>query len=275
MKVLKCTDLANEIKLFASSAVSLNNVKPKVVILKANNDKASATYVKRKMETMCECGIDSELIEFEPWIETDYVVEEIARLNDDKDVTGIIVQMPLYPFLDSFEILEAISPMKDIDCLTSKNIGLMMKGEPRVLPATPVGVISFLETITEIDGKNVLILGRSEIVGLPLSVMLTQENATVTLAHSHSEYDVNAYDIVISAIGVGESVLVTNPNTICIDVGISYKEVDGKRVQIGDFDINNPLFNCKLVTAPKGGTGILTSSTVCLSAVKLAVMQQQ
>ena len=275
MEIVKCNDLAQEIRAYATYAVEGRGLKPKVAIVKANNDSASSTYVKRKMESMKECGIDSELIELPQCVTTEDVMNEIASLNHDDTVTGIIVQMPLYPHLDCFEILEEISPIKDVDCLTSKNMGLLMKGKPRVMPATPVGIMSFLETVTEVEGKNVLILGRSEIVGLPLSIMLQQENATVTLAHSYSEYDVNAYDIVVSAMGIGESIVVTNPNTICIDVGIRYKEVDGKLVQIGDFDIHHPSFDCKLVTAPKGGTGILTSATVCINAVRLAMDQQK
>ena len=271
MNIIGCSDLANEIKKKASIIVEENNLKPVVAIIKVNADKASATYVKRKMESMESCGIDSTLIELEESFTTEQVKNVVRQVSNLEYITGVIVQMPVPKHINVFEVLEAIPPEKDVDCLTSKNLGLLAKGQANILPATPRGIVEFLKRNTDLEGADVLMIGRSEIVGLPLSLMLQQENATVTLAHSRSKYNVNSYDIVISAIGKGESVVVENPKSICIDVGINFKTVDGKLKQIGDFDIEHPYFECKMVTAPKGGIGILTSAMVCLNATELAL----
>lgn len=267
MNIVGCLDLANEIKAKASAMVEENSLKPVVAIIKINKDKASATYVKRKRESMKSCGIESFLIELEEDSTTETVKDTVREISALDNITGVIVQMPVPKQIDIFEVLEEIPPEKDVDCLTSKNLGLLAKGQANILPATPRGIVEFLRRNTDLEGANVLMIGRSEIVGLPLSLMLQQENATVTLAHSKSRFYVNSYDIVISAIGKGESVLVENPKAICIDVGINFR--DGK--QVGDFDINHPYFECKMVTAPKGGIGILTSSMVCLNATELAL----
>lgn len=271
MNIVGCLDLANETKAKASAMVEEHDLKPMVAIIKVNRDKASSTYVKRKRESMKSCGIESTLIELEESFTTEQVKNVVREISGLEHITGVIVQMPVPKHIDVFEVLEVIPPEKDVDCLTSKNLGLLAKGQANILPATPRGVMEFLRRNTELEGANVLMIGRSEIVGLPLSLMLQQENATVTLAHSRSRYDVNRYNIVISAIGKGESILVENPRAICIDVGINFKEVDGKIKQIGDFDINHPYFECEMVTAPKGGIGILTSAMVCLNATELAL----
>lgn len=276
MEIIKCNDLAEDIKHKAKEIVHLNNLKPHVIILQVGDNKASNTYVKRKIETMNECGVEAEVIRLSDCTTTYKLQEIIKILNECETTTGIIVQLPLPKHINVFEVLETISPIKDIDCLTSKNLGLLAKGKSYIEPATPRGVIRLLDSkLGTLDGLSVLMIGRSEIVGLPLSLMLTQKNCTVTLAHSYSEYNVNDYDIVISAIGRGESIVVNNPNTICIDVGINYKQVDGKMKQIGDFDIENESFDCKWVSSPKGGTGILTSATVCLNAVELTMKQKE
>lgn len=271
MNIVGCLDLANEIKAKASAMVEENLLKPIVAIIKVNVDKASATYVKRKRESMKSCGIDSVLVELEESSTTENVKQVVREISELEHITGVIVQMPVPKHINVFEVLEAIPPEKDVDCLTSKNLGLLAKGQANILPATPRGIVEFLKRNTDLEGADVLMIGRSEIVGLPLSLMLQQENATVTLAHSRSRYDVNRYNIIISAIGKGESIVIENPKAICVDVGINFKEVDGKLKQIGDFDIEHPYFECKMVTAPKGGIGILTSAMVCLNATELAL----
>lgn len=271
MNIVGCLDLANEIRAKASKMVEENGLKPIVAIVKVNADKASATYVKRKRESMKSCGIESVLVELEENSTTEEVRRVVREVSQVEYITGVIVQMPVPKHINVFEILEEIPPEKDVDCLTSRNLGLLAKGQANILPATPRGIVEFLKRTTDLEGADILMIGRSEIVGLPLSLMLQQENATVTLAHSRSKYDVNRYNIVISAIGKGESIVVENPKTICVDVGINFKEVDGKFKQIGDFDIEHPYFECKMVTAPKGGIGILTSAMVCLNATELAL----
>lgn len=269
-QILDCREFAKNIETYAKELIEEHNLENKVsvVVIKMNEDSSSNTYVNAKCRKLNNNNIKATVDYVDVNKNTDDLIEIINKHNKDESITGIVLQMPVPKHIDVFKALEAIDPLKDLDCLTSTNIGLLIKNKPRILPATPKGIMHLFNHLDiMLTGKNVLMLGRSEIVGLPLSILLQQSNSTVTLAHSKSCYDPNNYDIVISAIGQAESILVTNPNTICIDVGINF--IDG--VQVGDFDIKNPKFNCKFVTSPKGGTGAITSSTICLSAVELLI----
>lgn len=270
MREIDCKDIANKIKEDVKCSISkltdANYRKPKLVIIQVGNDYASTKYVNNKINACKFVGIESEHIVIDANARTLDVLKIISDLNDDSNIDGIIVQLPLPKHMDENMITQFVSNEKDIDCLTATNIGWMSiskKEDRNVLPCTPAGIMEiFKSEMIDLKGKSVLVIGRSNIVGKPMATILTNSDATVTLAHSHSRYNVNDYDIVISAIGKPKHIVVKNKDAILIDVGIN--SLDGKLV--GDFDIEN--CECKAYTPVPGGVGPLTVAMVCKNVFK-------
>lgn len=189
------------------------------------------------------------------------VIKEIHRLNEDDTVQGIILQLPLPKHLDEKKIIKEISVKKDIDCLTFESQGKLYMGEPGFLPCTPNSVVTLIKSLNiDINGKNVVVLGRSNIVGKPVAQLLLNENATVTICHSKTK-DLKEVckraDILVVAIGrpkfIDESYV--NENAVIIDVGTS--RFEGKIT--GDVDFDKVIDNCSALTPVPGGVGALTT----------------
>ena len=262
---VQCKDFKEQILQELKKEVDSLQGRPKLTVIQVGDNPASNKYVGNKLRTCESIGIQTSLIKLEETTTEEELVQAIRVFNQGNS-NGTIVQLPLPKHIDSNKVMQSISPMKDVDCLTEVNIGKLHSGIPFVYPCTPLGCMKILEEQLEVDltGKNVLMLGRSNIVGRPLATMLEQRNATVTLAHSKSKVNYNEYDIVISAIGQAKAIKVNNPNAILIDVGINFDE-NGK--MCGDFDLDNSMF--KYATTTPNGTGQLTCAMVCHNVIEL------
>lgn len=230
-----------------------------LAIISVGNDSASKVYINNKIKAANMLGIDLRLHNYEE-TDNETIVNLINDLNNDDSVNGIIVQLPLPSYLDKDLILNSISYKKDVDCLTDVNIGKLHSGKPYIIPCTPKGIIDLIDYYNiDVGGKNVLVIGRSNLVGKPIASLLTNRNATVTIAHSKSnnlkKLCLNN-DIIISC--VGKAKLITedmiNDNSIIIDVGIN--RIDNKLC--GDADFANVCNKCSYITPVPGGVGPMT-----------------
>ena len=243
-----------------------NKRRPYLIIITVGEDPASKVYVRNKIKAAEEVGIDTfhfpmgVLDDGSPT--TEYVQGIIAKLNADDEVDGIMVQLPLPKHLNERAIIDAIDPSKDVDGLTTTNIGRLRSGQPCFQPCTARGIIDLLDYYgIEIDGKDVTIIGRSNIVGKPLADLMMDRGATVTQCHSHTK-DLTLHcggaDIVVSAVGkpkfIGKEELWTTTDVV-IDVGINRDE-NGKLC--GDVDFEVAKCYCEHITPVPGGVGPMT-----------------
>ena len=249
-----------------------NGVNPKLVVIHANQDAASDVYISKKRKMCEELGILEEEYDFDEDVKQEEILELLNKLNNDNSVHGILVQLPIYNHLDTTEILEAISPKKDVDGFHPVNIGKVMQGVGGIAPCTPKGVMTILDELNiEIEGKNATVIGRSIIVGRPMASLLLNRGATVTTCHSKTqdlkEHTKNA-DILIVAVGKPHLVTadMVKEDAVVIDVGIN--RVDGKLV--GDIDTENVSKKAKYITPVPGGVGLTTVYTLMENVIELA-----
>lgn len=265
-KLLDCRFLQAEVKDNVRAEIAKLDIKPSLQIVQVGDNPDSNKYVAQKIKHCTDVGIEARLSKFASCT-TEELISCINYLNEDEAVNGIIVQLPLPSNIDTRKVLDSISPLKDVDCLTTVNMGMLVQGRPFVEPCTPLGIVKLLERIEySLVGQDVLMIGRSEIVGKPLSSMLTTRNATVTLAHSKTkdlQSKINNADIIITAIGKAKYIKVSNPNALVIDVGINFE--DGKLV--GDFNADQSTF--EMATKVPNGVGALTTSMVCHNTIQL------
>ena len=262
---LVLNDLINEIKIVT------NKIKrpPSLNIILVGDNPASLTYVQSKLKKCSEIGINGNLIKQSKDVKDQDISILIDRLNKDKKVDGIILQLPIPTHLNDRKLIETINPLKDVDGLTSSNIGLLSTGNPRFIPATAYGIMEILrkeKIVTQ--GKRIVVIGRSDIVGKPMVAILSgkDENATVTLCHSKtvnlSDHTINA-DIVIVA--VGKTNILTGSmikdGAVVIDVGINRVKnenaVRGYNI-VGDADLSSIKEKASLYTPVPGGVGPMT-----------------
>ena len=235
------------------------NVGLAVIII--GQDPASKVYVKNKINACKETNIQSFLYELDANISQDYVLNLIDTLNKDDNVNGILVQLPIPKHLDKEEILSRIAVAKDVDGFSAEQAGKMFLGEEALVSCTPQGIIELLKAYNvEIEGKNAVVVGRSNIVGKPVATLLLQENATVTVCHSKtknlSQFTSNA-DILVTAIGKAKFVtkdMIKN-GAVIVDAGINRDE-SGKLC--GDVDFDDVFDKCSLITPVPGGVGPMT-----------------
>ena len=275
-KIIDGKKIASEIKEELRQEVEkLKNsgICPGLAVIIIGNDPASEVYVKSKKKTALELGMNSWVYELEENISQEEVFELIKKLNEDKNVHGILVQLPLPKHLDEEAIIESINPQKDVDCFHPENVGRLAIGIGKLLSCTPAGIIELLKRENvEIVGKNCVVIGRSNIVGKPLSLMLINKNATVTVCHSRT-FDLASHtkkaDILISA--AGKPGLITadmvRPGALVIDVGINRK-ADGKLT--GDVDFEKVKEVADAITPVPGGVGPMTIIMLMKNTIKAA-----
>lgn len=246
--------------------------KPTLAVILVGENPASQIYVRNKKKTAEKLGINSLSIEYPADISEKELVAKIEELNNDKNVTAILVQLPLPKHINKNKVIDAILPQKDVDGLTPYNLGKLFSGEkPYVYPCTPKGILLLLDEYNiELDGKNIVVIGRSNLVGKPVAQMLLNRNATVTMCHSHtknlSEITKTA-DIVVSAVGknvIGEKML--KSNCVVIDVGI-FRDENGKIS--GDVDFENVSKVTAYISPVPGGVGPMTIASLMLNTVEL------
>lgn len=253
-------------------------VTPGLAVIMVGNNQASKTYVRNKKMACEKAGIKSEEYLLPEDASEKEILNLIDKLNATKEVSGILVQLPLPPHLDSKTICERISPLKDVDAFTSKNIGDLFKGDAKFLPCTPAGILEILkhENIN-LAGKHCVIIGRSNIVGKPLALLLIQNDATVTVCHSKTknlEGICKLADIVICAVGKEKFLKkeMVKPGAVVIDVGINRDE-NGKLCGDADFENLEPI--CSKITPVPGGVGPMTVAMLVKNAAKAAEIQNK
>lgn len=234
--------------------------KPKLVIIRIGDDFASGKYVANKIKRCSEVGIDSQIIHLKENITQLEVEKTILKLNEDKDITGILLQLPIPKHLDEDYLTNLIKDEKDVDGFTIANMGKLSLGLDGNIACTPRGVITLLKEFNiDIESKDVLIINRSNIVGKPLAQLFLKENATVTIAHSKTKnlkQKIALSDIVVSAVGKANFLSADDfeDNTTIIDVSINFNEL-GKMcgdVNKEDYDILINEKNCNLTPVPNG-----------------------
>lgn len=245
--------------------------KPCLAVILVGENQASVTYVKNK-EKACEvCGITSEKYNLPDTASEDEVLSLIDRLNRDDNVDGILCQLPLPSHIDEKKIINAISPDKDVDGFSPVSVGRLVTGDDGFVSCTPAGILDLLKSVdTPISGRHCVVIGRSNIVGKPVSLLMLRENATVTVCHSRTENladEVRRADIVIAAVGKRKFVTadMIKPGATVIDVGINRDE-NGKLC--GDVDFDNVAPLCRAITPVPGGVGPMTVAMLMKNTVK-------
>ncbi len=234
--------------------------KPGIVVIQVGNDEASNVYVKNKEKTALDLGCNFEHIKFEEDTPEDVLLGKIDKLNEDSNVDGIIVQMPLPKHLNTNLIQNRVSYKKDIDGLTDINAGLLFHNKDSLIPCTPKGIMEMLDYYNiSVSGKHVVIVGRSELVGRPLMSLMLNNNATVTICHSYTnnmEKITKKADILICAVGKKHIITkeMVKKGAVVIDVGINRE--DGKLY--GDVDFDNVKDKASYITPVPGGVGQMT-----------------
>lgn len=263
-KIISGTDLAKKLRTEIKEEATIlqqKGITPTLAVVLVGDNKASKSYVNSKHKACLENNINSVKIELDENISTDSLLNEIEKLNNDSEVHGILVQLPLPKHIDAEQILNAVSPQKDVDGFHPINVGKLVIGEAKLIPCTPLGILEMIKsTGDEIDGKLALVIGRSNIVGKPISTLLLQNNATVITAHSKTknlDSLLEQADIIVSCVGsahflTGEEKV--KETVTIIDVGNNYK--DGKLV--GDVNLENFMGKVKYISPVPGGVGPLT-----------------
>lgn len=254
---------------------------PHLAAILVGNDGASMSYVNAKVKACEEIGFESTLIRYDSSVSEEILLAKVRALNLDKSIDGFIVQLPLPPQINELKITQAIDPLKDVDGFHPQNLGNMVVSLPGFLPATPMGILELIKRMKiETEGKNCVIIGRSNIVGMPLSIMLGRNsypgNCTVTLAHSKtknlSEVCLKA-DIIIAAIGQPNFIKagMVKKGAVVIDVGTTRVE-DSSRERgwrlIGDVDYENVAPLCSYISPVPGGVGPMTIASLMMNTLK-------
>ncbi len=259
-------EIAEKVK----SIVEKSGKRPHLAAILVGNDGASQTYVGHKEKACAQVGFKSTLLRFDSTITQEFLISEIKKINEDKDIDGLIVQLPLPKHIDEQAIIEAIDPKKDVDGFHPENVGRMVIGLPSFVSATPDGIMELLARY-EIDtkGKHCVILGRSNIVGRPMSNLLSQKSSpgdcTVTMCHSRTK-DIKSHtlqaDIIVAALGVPEFLKgdMVKEGAVVIDVGITRVEADTKTGfrLVGDVKFDEVAPKCSYITPVPGGVGPMT-----------------
>jgi methylenetetrahydrofolate dehydrogenase (NADP+)/methenyltetrahydrofolate cyclohydrolase len=269
-------NLREQIKMEVNQLRNSGIKVPHLAAILVGSDGASMTYVAAKEKDCKEVGFDSTVLKFDANISEAELLEEVKKINNNNDIDGLIVQLPLPNHINEKKITETIDWHKDVDGFHPMNVGLMFKGLPCFLPATPFGIIKLLEYYNiETTGKSCVVIGRSDIVGKPMSAMMLQKNCTVTVCHSKTK-DLSSYtqqaDIVIAALGIPEFLKgnMIKEGAIIIDVGITRvadnTTKSGYRLK-GDVAFDECVAKASWITPVPGGVGPMTRIALLLNTL--------
>ena len=288
-KLLLGKEVASNVIQKISNTISdlkSSNIVPKLAAILIGNNSASQIYVTSKAKFFIKNNCESETFKFNSDVSEQKVLDCIQNLNKDTSVHGILVQLPLPEDFNDEKILSAISPSKDVDGFHPYNVGKLFSGNPSFIPCTPHGIIKILDYYNiETNGKDCVIIGRSNIVGKPMFALLSQKfsrgNSTVTICHSRTK-DLKSYtqnaDIIVSAIGVPNFLKedMVKENATIIDVGINRIEDDslkkGYRI-VGDVDLDSMIDKVSYITPVPGGVGPMTIAMLLYNTVLSAQSQ--
>lgn len=278
--------IKNSLKLEVAQLSTSGKTVPHLVAVLVGNNGASETYVSAKVKACLEVGFKSTLIRFENTISSLKLLDAITELNGDPDVDGILVQLPLPEHISSEEVINAIDPLKDVDGFHPNTIGKMVLGQPTFIPATPYGILLLLEHYKiQTKGKHAVVIGRSNIVGRPMSILLSGSgnpgNCTVTICHSQTtnlKEICTTADIIIAALGRPDFLKedMVKEGTVVIDVGITripdVSKKSGYKIR-GDVDFENVAPKCSFITPVPGGVGPMTIAALMKNTFKACAMK--
>jgi methylenetetrahydrofolate dehydrogenase (NADP+)/methenyltetrahydrofolate cyclohydrolase len=279
MQILNGNEVAKQIKLEIKAEVEQlvanGSKKPHLAAILVGNDVASMTYVAAKAKDCEQVGFDSTVLRFDASITEAELLNEVEKINNNPEIDGLIVQLPLPKHINEKKVTETIKWQKDVDGFHPYNVGLMFKGLPCYLPATPFGIIKLLEHYNiETTGKNCVVIGRSDIVGKPMSALMLNKNCTVTICHSKT-VDINSFtqkaDILIAAVGIPNYVKseMVKQGAVVIDVGITRVDDSTEKGYklVGDVDFENVSKVASYITPVPGGVGPMTRVGLLLNTL--------
>jgi methylenetetrahydrofolate dehydrogenase (NADP+)/methenyltetrahydrofolate cyclohydrolase len=268
--------LREDIKQEVATLKAAGKKTPHLAAILVGNDGASMTYVGAKEKDCMEVGFDSTVLRFDASITEETLLVEVEKINNNPDIDGLIVQLPLPKHINEKKITETIDYRKDVDGFHPMNVGLMFKGLPCFLPATPYGIVKLIEHYgIETNGKHCVVIGRSDIVGKPMSALMLQKNCTVTVCHSRTiniEEHIKRADIIIAAVGIPEYVKahMIKDGAVVIDVGITRVEdastKSGYRLK-GDVAYEECAAKASFITPVPGGVGPMTRVGLLLNTL--------
>ena len=279
-KILDGNALAQKLRAgFRQEADQLaaQGIRPGLAVILVGEDPASQVYVRNKVNACAQAGFHSEKHSYPADVEAATVFAKIAELNADPAIHGILVQLPLPKHFDAEAILEAIAPEKDVDGFRAENVGALMQGKPCFIPCTPYGAMKFFEDAgITLRGKEAVIVGRSNIVGKPMAMLLMHAGATVTICHSQTQ-DLKAHcrraDILVAAIGKPKMITgdMVKPGAVVIDVGIN-RLPDGPDAGklCGDVDFDSAKEVASYITPVPGGVGPMTITMLLANTLESA-----
>lgn len=270
--ILDGKQLKEKILLKLKEKINNFEKKPSLTVILVGDNPASQIYVNNKRKTAEAIGINSNIIKYPKTISEKELLDKIHELNKDGRVNAILVQLPLPEHISKEKVINLINPQKDVDGFTPYNFGKLFSGEkPFVYPCTPKGILILLDEYNiDLDGKHVVIVGRSNIVGKPLAQMILNRNATVTICHSHTKNlaeITKTADILVSA--VGENIIeekMLKSGCIVVDVGI-FKDSTGRTR--GDVDFENVSKIASYISPVPGGVGPMTIASLMLNTIEL------
>lgn len=248
-------------------------VTPGLAVILVGDNSASAVYVRNKKRRAEKLGIDFQLIHFDATVTETELLKKIDELNHDENVDGFIVQLPVPDHIDEDKVIEAIDPRKDVDGFTPISVGNLWIGTPLTKPATASGILMMLDHYNvDLDGKNVVIVGRSNIVGKPTAALMLNRNATVTITHSHTKNlkeITSKADVLVVAIGKAKFITkeYVKDQAIVVDVGMDRDE-NGKLC--GDVDFDDVKQKAAMMTPVPGGVGPMTITALVDQVIELA-----
>lgn len=276
--ILDGKKVSNQIYTELKNKIDNEKIKAKLAVIHIGDDEPSKIYIRNKNKVCKQLGIDFVEYKFESSITENELISLITKLNKDSSISGILLQNPLPSTIDAKNVFNIINPKKDVDGFNPINIGKLVIGDPLFIPCTPNGIIKLLEYYNiNIEGKKVVILGRSNIVGKPLVQCLLNKNATITICHSKTQNlksETKQADILISAVGKPKFIKQDwiKKDTIIIDVGINR---DSNGEICGDIDFDNVKEKASYITPVPGGIGPMTIAMLMQNTIIAATINKQ
>ena len=281
-------EIRSEVQVSVSALTRDTGIVPGLAVVLVGDNPASQVYVRNKQKSAREIGMNPMDIKFHQDVDSATIEAQLDQLNEDESVHGILVQLPLPDHLDEKSIIRRINPMKDVDGLHPENVGLLLAGTSRFVPATPAGIQELLmRTNNNPSGQHVVVCGRSDIVGKPISALLLQKNqsanATVTICHTGTK-DMGAItrqaDILIAAVGIPELITadMVSDGVVVIDVGINRKPDASKKTGyklVGDVEYIGVSEKASAITPVPGGVGPMTIAMLLYNTMKAAKLTSE
>ena len=277
--VFHSEELLKKVSKIVTKSINIINRKPCIAVILVGCNPASEIYVKNKIKIANTVSIDSKKIQLQENISEQELLNEIHVLNNNKNIDGILVQLPLPSHISEKRVTLSIDPEKDVDGFHPINLGHLLTGDQKMIPCTPLGCLYLLKSeLKSLDGLSAVIIGRSNIVGKPMQCLLLKENCTVTIAHSKtknlSEITSKA-DILIAAVGKANLInkKFVKSNSTIIDVGINRLKHNDKNIIVGDVQFLDVIDKAKKITPVPGGVGPMTIACLMYNTVKASFVR--